>query len=461
MSSNLTAQELLNNNQHFIEKPSKMWIVKVFVLAIVFCIGLYAVILQLIEGHIITGMRDNVVWGVYIVNFVFILGLSYAGALLAGIFHLARVEWAVPLQRILKLLTVFTLIIAPFFILLCIGRPERLFNLFIYPRIQSPIIWDVLAIVTDLIFCVVYLYFTYIKDFALLRDQASNLKLTNFRTKCYTFLALGYQNTPDQKKFLNQALDIMAAIIIPTSIIAYSLLAWLFGMNLKVGWHSSILGPFFVLSAIYSGVAALILIMWAYRKTEKLEKVFTDSRINTLGYSLLIFSLFYSYFYFSDYVTEWYNLQNTPNMLWEKYFDFAQYGIAHYSSIIMVAVIPVVLIAIPWFRSVNSIAFSSVMVLVGLWIRRYLMIVPVLETPYLPIDQDIRQEWVLYSATWIEWVATIGGVALFILFFVIASRIAPILPISEMVEKEGESRFVFSYKKKKHLSPNDLSMKEN
>ena len=461
MSSNLTAKDILNKNLHFIEKPSQMWIVKVVVLAIIFVIGMYAVVLQLIEGHIITGMRDNVVWGVYIVNFVFILGLSYAGALLAGIFHLARVAWAVPLQRILKLMTVFTLIIAPFFILLCIGRPERLFNLFIYPRIQSPIIWDVIAIVTDLIFCIVYLYFTYIKDFALLRDQAVDLKMTNFRTKCYTFLALGYQNTKEQKKFLDQALDIMAAIIIPTSIIAYSLLAWLFGMNLKVGWHSSILGPFFVLSAVYSGIAALVLIMWAYRKTEKLEKVFTDSHINTLGYSLLIFSLFYSYFYFSDYVTEWYNLQNTPNLLWEKYFDFAQYGFAFYSSILMVTLIPAVIIGIPWFRSVNSIAFSSVLIIIGLWIRRYLMIVPVLETPYLPVQQDIRQDWVIYNATWVEWIITLAGVALFILLFVIASRIAPIIPCTEMVEKEGESRFVFSYKKKKHLSPNDLSIKES
>ncbi|HAW51458.1 MAG TPA: hypothetical protein DCX54_03875, partial [Flavobacteriales bacterium] len=334
MNKNVTANELLHSNQHFIQKPSKSWIIKVFLLAIIFCIGLYAVVLQLIEGHIITGMRDNVVWGVYIVNFVFILGLSYAGALLAGIFHLARVAWAVPLQRILKLMTVFTLIISPFFILLCIGRPERLFNLFIYPRIQSPIIWDVIAIVTDLIFCIVYLYFTYIKDFSLLRDEAKNLNLSGFRTKCYTFLALGYQNTPEQKKFLDQALDIMAAIIIPTSIIAYSLLAWLFGMNLKVGWHSSILGPYFVLSAVYSGIAALILILWAYRKTEGLEKIFTDSHINTLGYSLLIFSLFYAYFYFSDYVTEWYNLQNTPNLLWEKFFDFSQYGVAFYASIL-------------------------------------------------------------------------------------------------------------------------------
>lgn len=181
METNLTTEELLNEDKTFIEKPGFGWIWKVGVLAIVFLVGLYALFLQITEGHLVTGMRDHVVWGVYIVNFVYILGLSYAGALIAGIFHLGKVKWAVPLQRILKLITVISLIIGPFFILLCLGRPDRLFNLFLYPRIQSPIIWDVIAIVTDLIFCIVYLYFTYIKDFALLRDtkikMPSNLQI--------------------------------------------------------------------------------------------------------------------------------------------------------------------------------------------------------------------------------------------------------------------------------------------
>lgn len=117
--------------------------------------------------------------------------------------------------------------------------------------------------------------------------------MVGWRKKLYKFLALDYQNTPEQKKLLNQALDIMAAIIIPTTIIAYSLLAWLFGMNLKVGWHSSIFGPFFVLSLVYSGVALLILIMWIYRKRQKLEKTFTDNHFIYLGFVMLVLSLLY------------------------------------------------------------------------------------------------------------------------------------------------------------------------
>ena len=451
MDENIEAKALLEENKAFIEKPGFLWIIKVVILAFVICIGFYAVILQFIEGHLITGMRDNVVWGVYIVNFVFVLGLSYAGALLAGIFHLGRVEWAKPLQRILKLITVFTLMIGPIYIMLCMGRPERVLNLLFYPRLQSPIIWDLIAIATDLIFCVIYMYFTYIKDFALLRDHASQLNLSDWRLKLYKFLALGYRNTPAQAKLLNQSLDIMAAIIIPTTIIAYSLLAWLFGMNLKVGWHSSIFGPFFVLSAVYSGVALLIVIMWIYRKSQKLDKIFNDEHFIYLGFGLVVLSLFYGYFYFSDYITDWYNMQNTYNLLWHKLLDFSQYGYYFFTSIIVVAFLPAIIIGIPWFRSINSIAFTALLVLFGLWMMRYLMIVPVLETPFLPI-QDFREDWVHYSATWVEWSLTLAGIAFFILLFVFISKLAPIIPVSEMAEKKGENKLVIFYKSKRKLS---------
>ncbi len=451
MNSNLKAKELLEEYKPFIEKPNKLWITKALILSAIICFGIYVLILQVIEGHIITGMRDNVVWGVYIVNFVFVLGLSYAGALIAGIFHLGRVEWAKPLQRILKLITLFSLIIGPIYILLCLGRPDRLLYLFIHPRLQSPIIWDVIAIVTDMIFCIAYLYFTYIKDFALLRDNAPHLNMYNWRKRMYKFLALGYQNTPEQSKLLNQSLDIMAAIIIPTSIVAYSLLAWLFGMNLRPGWHSSIFGPFFVLSAVYSGIALLIIIMWIYRKQYKMEKTFTDNHFMYLGFSLIILSLFYGYFSFSQYITDWYNIQKTTELFWDKYLDFSQYGIIFTLSALFVVFVPLIFIGIPWFRSINSIAAVSLLVLVGLWLKRYLMIVPVLETPYIPI-QDIREDWAHYSATWVEWSLSITGIALFILFFLISSKLAPIVPVSEMAEEKGKNKLIVFYKTKRELS---------
>ena len=133
-------------------------------------IAAYALYIQVADGHIVTGMRDNVVWGLYIANFIFFIGISYAGAVISGIFHLLHVEWRKPIIRVAELITVIATIIGPIYILLCVGRLDRLHHLVIFTRLQSPITWDVLAISTYLFGGVLFLYLALIKDFAIYRD---------------------------------------------------------------------------------------------------------------------------------------------------------------------------------------------------------------------------------------------------------------------------------------------------
>lgn len=440
MEADKKSTNLLTDFVPFLITFKRSWYIKVGILSVFILFGIYAFIIQVVKGHIVTGMRDNVVWGVYIINFIFFLGLSYAGALISCIFHLGRITWGKPLIRMLEIMAVVSLIVAPIYIILCIGRPDRLFNLFIYARIQSPITWDIIAIITDLVFCVTYLYMTHIKDFARLRDY-DEPRMPQWRKKLYNFLAIGYRGTPQQLKQLNGALDIMAAIIIPTSIIAYSLLAWLFGMNLRPGWHSSILAPYFVLTAVYSGICLLIVVMWVYRRSRYLQSYLTNQHFNYMGFVMVIMALFYGYFTFSDYITEWYNLVSVNTLLLDQLFSFDHYAWMFIFSIFSAAFLPLIIIGLPWFRSVNSIAFTSVLVLIGLWINRYLLIVPPLETPYIPI-QDARPEWVNYSATWVEWALTLAGIAVIILVYMLMSKIVPIIPISE-IEERGEKLQVF------------------
>lgn len=427
---------ILTDFRKFIEKPTKRWYAMAIALLVIIGIGFYAFIRQNIDGHVITGMRDYVVWGVYIANFIFLLGISYACAIISCIFHLARIEWGKPLMRILELIAFITLLIAPVYILLCIGRLDRLHFLFINARIQSPIIWDVIAIFTDIIFCIVYLYMTHIKDFAELRDISDELNIANWRKKLYAKLSLGYKGTEEQEKRLDMAKDIMAAIIIPTSIVAYSLLAWLFGMNLRPGWNSSIFAPQFVLTAVYSGVAVIIVIIWIYYNVYKLQKKYiTKKHFYFLGYGLLILSLLFGYFTFSDFITNWYNTQKTTAFLLDKLLDPAKYGIAFVGSIIATMFLPMIVIGLPNLRTINNIAIVSVLVLIGLWFNRYLLMVPVLETPYVPIS-DPRPEYYSYSPTWVEWSLSITGVAFSLLLFMILSKFAPIIPLSELTEKK-------------------------
>ncbi len=441
METNRKSTTILADFVPYLVTFKKSWYLRVVILSLIIIFGLYAFFVQLVKGHIVTGMRDNVVWGVYIINFIFFLGLSYAGALISCIFHLGRITWGKPLIRMLEIMAVVSLIVAPIYIILCIGRIDRLFNLIIYARIQSPITWDVIAIATDLVFCITYLYMTHIKDFAKLRDY-EDPRIPQWRKKFYNFLAIGYRDTPEQKKQLNVALDIMAAIIIPTSIIAYSLLAWLFGMNLRPGWHSSILAPYFVLTAVYSGICLLIVVMWIYRKSRYLQNYITNQHFNYLGFVMVMFALFYGYFTFSDYITEWYNSVKVNSWLLDQLFSFDHYAWMFLFSVFVAAFLPLIIIGFPLFRSVNSITITAFLVLIGLWFRRYLLIVPPLETPYIPI-QDWQPAWVNYSATWVEWALTLAGIAFIILVYMLFSKLVPIIPISEIEERGNKFRVFF------------------
>ena len=424
-------------------KLGKIWL---YLLVFGFLLGLFGLYWQIAFGHISTGMRDYVVWGMYIVNFIFFMGLSYAGALVSCSFQLLRVQWAKPLLRIAELITVSTLIVGAPYILFCLGRLDRIHYLLMYGRIQSPITWDVIAISTDLIFCIAFLYFTHIRDFAKLRDM-QGLKVSKWRKKLYKVLALNYRGTPLQKKYLHQAHDIMAAIIIPTAVIAYSLLSWLFGMSLKPGWHSTIFGPYFVVTAAYSGIALLIIIMWLYRKSRKLEEYITNKHFNYMAFGLILMTMAYGYFTFSEYITDWYNQTSQMSTLLGKFTDISQYGALQLFHVLFTMFVPLIIIGLPWFRSINSITIVSLFIVIALWVKRYLIVVPPLETPFIPI-QDVRPEYVHYSMSWVEITLTVSGLALIVLIFTIASKIAPIIPVAEVEDVEDTAKPIIRFQTK-------------
>lgn len=404
------------------------------ILAALVLLGIYALVQQIMYGHHITGMRDNVVWGVYIVNFIFFMGVSYAGALISGTLHLFNTSWRGPVLRIAELITIIALIIGPLYILLCIGRLDRLLYLFMYPRIQSPITWDVIAISTDLVGCFIYLYLTFIKDIALLRDKA-DLKVPKWKKQLYKILALGYQDTPSQRKRVKRTITIMSAMIIAIAIIVYSVLAWIFSVTLQPGWHSTIFGPYFVIAAVFSGAGVMILAMNIFRRVYHLEKYITKKHFVGIGIIMMVLAMFFAYFTFSEYLTKWYGSKKLDSQLIDTLFD--RYFWAFIFSNYIGTLIPIIVLGIPRFRSIRTITISAVIAVIALWVNRYLIVVPTLENPYMPI-QDSRMNYLFYNATWIEYVLTIGGIAAFLLFFTIASKMVPIIPVSEVIEIEDE-----------------------
>jgi len=408
--------------------------------SLVLLFAIYAYITQLVKGQIVTGMRDYVVWGIYDVNFIFFIGISYAGAMISGILHLLHVEWRKPIIRIAEMITVISVIIGPVFILVEMGRLDRIFNIFTHGRIQSPILWDVVAILTYLSCSIIFLYLALIRDYALLRDN-TELKISKFRRYFYRKLAATYIALPQQKKFLNRAVTIMSALIIPLAILVHSVLAWIFGMTIRPGWHSTIFAPYFVVAAVFSGTAVLIIAMWIFRKFYHLEEYITEKHFKYIGTILLVLAALYGYFTFSEYLTVWYGSETWELEVVYKLFDFSAYGAWFYLAAFVGVLVPMIFTGLPFLRNINTITIGSVVAVICMWIKRYLIIVPTLETPLLPL-QDIRPEYAHYHASWVEWSLTAGGMATFCLFFMIFIKFMPIIPVADIAEISEKKDFI-------------------
>lgn len=439
MSETASTDKLLREFAPQIERTGKLGKLWIIFLGLVICYGWFALYWQVSRGHIVTGMRDNVVWGVYIVNFIFFMGISYAGALISGALHLFHAEWRKPIIRMAEFITIISLLIGPCFIMLCVGRLDRLPNLILFGRIQSPITWDVIAISTDIFGCLLFLYLALLRDLSKLRDF-SELKVPAWRKKLYKALALGYTGTPEQQLRLKKATDVMAGMVIAIAIIVYSVLAWIFSVTLQPGWHSTIFGPYFVIAAVYSGTGVLIVAMFFFRKAYHLEQHITLQHFVNVGVIMLVLGAFFGYFTFSEYLTKWYGSEKNDEQLIQVLLKnyFFLFILSNYVGVL----VPLIVVGFKKLRTIRNITIAAGIVVIALWLNRYLIVVPTLETPYLPI-QDSRAAWQHYSATWVEWALTAAGCAMFCLLFTIGSKLIPIVQVSELKEEPVEKGDIY------------------
>lgn len=409
-----------------------------FLIAIIL-VGLYAFYLQMAKGQIVTGMRDNVVWGIYEVNFILLVCISYSGAFISGILHFFHTPWKNAVARIVEIITVLSLLIGPIYILLCMGRLDRLHYLFMYPRIQSPITWDIMAIMTDIIACFIYLYLTFIPDFAILRDNSEELNSPNWKKKMYKFLAINYYDTKTQRERLHKITKAMSAIVIVLAIVAYSVLAWIFSLTLQPGWNSTIFAPYFIVGGLFSGVAFIIITMYLVRKFYKLEKYIRKMHFKVGGIILLILAMLYGYFTFTEYFSRWFSHKKIDTDLLDKLFTryFWEFVLANYVGIL----IPIGILFFKKFRTIKWVTIASVIALAGVWLNRYLIVIPTLETPYIPI-QDTRIDYIFYSASWVEIVLSFAGVAAFLLMFALIGKLVPLVPMNYILDSESAPKRV-------------------
>jgi len=408
----------------------------------VLVLGLVAYIHQLRQGLVVTGLRDQVSWGLYITNFVFFIGISHAGTLISAILRVTDAGWRQPITRMAEAITVFALCIGAPMVIVDMGRPDRLLYIFRHGRIQSPIVWDVLSISTYLMGCVLYFFIPMIPDLALLAERPG---IAPWRRWLYRKLALGWTGTKEQKRLLEKAISVMAIIIIPLAVSVHTVVSWIFAMTLRPGWDSSIFGPYFVIGAIYSGAAAVIFSMWVLRRIFRLEDYVQPMHFRNLGLLLLSFSLLYLYFNINEYLTAGYKLEGMERQLISRLF-VGEYAWAFWSVQAIGVFIPLLLMltVLTWKRYqeflVPGVVLASACVVVGAWAKRYLIIIPTLQTPFLPPREAAA---VQYHPTWVEWSITAAAVAGFLMIYSLLLKLFPIVSLWETREAEsGEAEAV-------------------
>jgi Ni/Fe-hydrogenase subunit HybB-like protein len=382
---------------------------------------------QIYAGIGVAGIRRPVFWGFYITNFVFWIGLSHAGTLISAILRLANATWRRPVTRCAEVITVFALSIGATFPIIHLGRPWLAFWLFpypsergIWPNIRSPLVWDFFAINTYLLGSVTFLLLPMIPDMALIRDRATGL-----RKKIYTAAALGWRGTPKQWHRLESAMQIMAVAVIPVAVSVHSIVSWDFAMAPVPAWHSTIFAPYFVCGAIFSGIAALIIAMALLRKFLHLEDYLLRIHFENLGKLLLVMSLLWFYFVFAERLTVWYG--NDPaemTVFWVT--QTGSFSPLFWLMVVCNFVIPFPILAIKKLRTITGCVIASIGVVIGMWLERFLIIVPSLSHKYLPYSFGT------YRPTWVEITITVGTFAAMALLYMIFAKTVPIISIWEL-----------------------------
>jgi Ni/Fe-hydrogenase subunit HybB-like protein len=405
-------------------------------LLLVILVGLVAYARQLTIGLEVTAMRDYVSWGMYISNFVFLVAVSLVGSLITAVLYLLDVKWRTPLTRISEIIAVSAILFAAIIIVVDMGRPDRMFNLFIYGRIQSPIIWDVIVVNTYLVISLLLLYFPLLPDIALCRDNLQNIP--SWQKRMYTMLAMGWNNHSKQYKIVHKAVRILTILIVPVALSIHTVTSWLFATTFRPGWDSTNFGAYFVSGAFQVGAAAVIAAMFIILLSNpNLKKYITEKHFDLMGKLLVLLSLVYLYFNINEYFVPAYKMKHAEaEHIYELFAG--HYAPMFWFVMIFGVTIPVVVLLSPKGRKPTPLFVMALLVIAGAWLKRFLIVIPTMLHPFLPIQQ-VPEEWMHYNPTWEEWSITLASLAGVMLLITLFTRYFPIVPIWETAEEKQNS----------------------
>ncbi|MFQ5690013.1 MAG: NrfD/PsrC family molybdoenzyme membrane anchor subunit [Gemmatimonadota bacterium] len=419
-----------------IQKPTaRYWLLLAITVAFI-GLGATAWIYQIRTGLGVAGITHPVMWGTYITNFVFWVGIAHSGTLISAILYLFRSGWRTTINRAAEAMTIFAVMTAGLFPLIHLGRVWYFYWLMpypsqrqIWPDFRSPLVLDVFAVGTYFTISLIFWYTGLIPDLAALRD-----KFRGWKSKAYGLVSLGWQGTVSEWRHYRRAYLYMAGIATPLVLSVHSVVSWDFALSIVPGWHSTIFAPYFVAGAIFSGIAMVITLMIPLRWAFGLEEYVTEYHFENMAKLLLLTSLIVGYSYAVEYFLTWYSADRTEleSFLWRAR--------GHYAGPFWIMVTCNVIVPMSlWFRrirrSLRALFMISILVNIGMWYERFVIIVTSLAHEYEPAG------WGLYTPSWVELSILAGSFGWFFFWFLLFSKTLPTISVAEVKEHLAHAQY--------------------
>jgi Ni/Fe-hydrogenase subunit HybB-like protein len=404
------------------------WFIGVAISSSLLLLLFYSLAMLVAKGVGIWGINIPVAWGFDIINFVWWIGIGHAGTLISAILLLLRQEWRTSINRFAEAMTLFAVSCAGIYPLFHLGRPWLAYWLFpypntmgVWPQFRSPLVWDVFAVSTYATVSALFWFIGLIPDLATLRDRARNPILA----KAYGILAMGWRGSAHHWHNYETAYLLLAGLATPLVISVHTVVSWDFAVGVIPGWHATIFPPYFVAGAIYAGFAMVLTLAIPLRKFYGLEDFITIRHLENMAKVMLATGLIVAYGYMMETFMAWYS-GNPYEIAMIVNRMTGPYAPMYWALILCNVIAPNTLWAKNLRTSVPYLFFISLVVSVGMWLERYVIIVVSLHRDFLP------SSWGMYTGTFWDWSTFLGTIGLFLTLLFLFVRVLPAISIFEM-----------------------------
>ncbi len=413
-----------------VQPVSRGWLLGLAASLALVTLLLYAIGYILVAGVGIWGVNVPVSWGFAIVNFVWWIGIGHAGTLISAVLLLMHQKWRTSINRFAEAMTLFAVTCAGLFPLLHMGRPWFFYWLLpypsttgVWPQFKSPLVWDVFAILAYFLVSLLFWWVGMLPDLATLRDRAKS----RVAGTVYAFLAMGWRGDVVHWQRHKVTYLILAGLATPLVVSVHSIVAYDFAATVLPGWHTLVFPPYFVVGAMLSGFAMVLVLIVPLRRAYRLHDLITTRHLDNLAKLLLTTSLMVAYGYAVEPFMAWYGHRHREHEILMVRV-FGPYAAAFWALLACNVLVPQLL----WSRRVRTspgaLWVIGLVVLVGMWLERYVIVLSSLHRDFLP------SSWGPFSPTAWDWATFAGTIGLFFALILLFARFLPVVAMSEVRE---------------------------